>query len=118
LLRVAGVASSLIASEAPKNDKIVVWGAGPRVRISCIYDEDALADHNQNEQKLPKSPTDGDWSMSLPCQADDLAWVKAALAKQSARVTARKLGEALNIGADDDKGDSAVMIDKEAFLCP
>ncbi len=29
LMKVAGVATSLIASEAPKNDKIVVWGGGP-----------------------------------------------------------------------------------------
>jgi len=33
LARVAGVACSLISSEAPAGDAIVVWGNGPRVRI-------------------------------------------------------------------------------------
>jgi hypothetical protein len=62
LMRVAGVATSLIASEAPKDHKIVVWGSGPRVRVSCSYGEDAITGDNANEGSLPRSPTDGDWS--------------------------------------------------------
>lgn len=42
LMRVGGVASSLIASEAPKEDAMVVWGAGPRVRVYCLFGEDAV----------------------------------------------------------------------------
>jgi hypothetical protein len=118
LVKVAGVASSLIASEAPKTDKIVVWGGGPRVRISCAYGEDAITGDNANEQKLPRSPTDGDWFMSLPCPEEDLTWVRAALAKKSTRITVRKLGEKLDTEADEDQGTSAATIDKEAFLRP
>ena len=118
LMKVAGVATSLIASEAPKNDKIVIWGGGPRVRISCVYGEDAITGDNANEQKLPRSPADGDWSMSLPCPEEDLTWVRAALAKKSTRITVRKLGEKLDTEADEDQGTSAATIDKEAFLRP
>jgi hypothetical protein len=117
---VGGVASSLIASEAVKDDPIVVYGAGPRVRVYCLYDEEAVAGDRANEQKLPESPTDGDWAMSLPCPAEDLPWVKEALAKKSNRVTARKLSEAVeaNAGWREGKGGSAVTIDKEAFFRP
>lgn len=118
LMKVAGVATSLIATEAPKDDKIVVWGGGPRVRISCIYDEDAITGDNANETKLARSPTEGDWAMSLPCPEEDLTWVQAALAKKSARITARKLGEKLDTDAEEDQSATAATIDKEAFLRP
>lgn len=120
LMKVAGVATSLIAAEAPNDDKIVVWGGGPRVRISCIYDDDAIAGDDANETKLPRSPTEGDWSMSLPCPEEDLKWVQAALAKKSTRITARKRGEKLDTdnGADEGENASAATINKEAFLRP
>ena len=118
LMKVAGVATSLIASEAPKEDKMVVWGGGPRVRISCLYGEDAITGDNANETQLARSPTDGDWSMSLPCPEEDLPWVQAALAKKAKRVTARKLGEKLDSDADEGRSAAAAPIDKEAFLRP
>jgi len=120
LLRVAGVATSIIASEAAKDDPIIVFGNGPRVRVYCLYDKDALAADNSNEQKLPAPPADGDWGVSLPCPEEDLAWVKAALGKQSKRVTARKVGEPLEVGTNEGEGKetSATTIDKEAFLRP
>jgi hypothetical protein len=117
LRKVAGVATSLIATEGPKNDKIVVWGGGPQVRINCIYGEDAVTDEAR-EEKLPRSPTDGDWHMSLPCPEEDLTWVQAALAKKSTRITARKLGEKPDTDADEGQGASAATIDEEAFLRP
>ncbi len=56
--------------------------------------------------------------MSLPCPEEDLTWVRAALAKKSTRITARKLGEKLDADADEGQGASAAIIDKEAFLRP
>src|SRR5262245_25893541 len=118
LMQVAGIATLLIAAEAPKDDKIVVWGGGPRVRVSCIYGDDAITGEGINETKLPRSPTDGAWSMSLPCPEEDLTWVQPALAKRSSRITARKLGEKLDTDADESQIATAATIDKEAFLRP
>ena len=118
LERVSGIASSLIASESSKDHPMVVWGAGPRVRIRCQFGEDAVTGDNATEDKLAKSPTDGDWSMSLPCSEEDLTWIKAALAKQSNRITARKLGEAVEIDEREERSASSVTIDKEAFFRP
>jgi hypothetical protein len=118
LMKVAGIATLLVAAGTPKDYKIVVWGGGPRVRISCIYDEDAITGDNANETKLARSATDGDWAMSLPCREEDLAWVTAALAKKSKRITARKLGEKLDTDADEGESATAATINKEAFLRP
>jgi hypothetical protein len=56
--------------------------------------------------------------MSLPCFEEDLAWVQAALAKKSTRITARKLGEKLDTDADEGESARAVTIDEEEFLRP
>jgi hypothetical protein len=117
LMKVAGVATSLIASEAMKADKIIVWGGGPRVRIDCLYDDDAISGDNANETKLARSATDGDWRMSLPCQEEDLTWVTAALPKKSSRITARKLGEEPDTNADSGS-KAAASINTEAFFRP
>ena len=90
---VAGVACSSIASEALKADAAVVHGAGPRVRVYCVFGEDAVSGDAVNEDALAKPPTEGDWSLSLPCTADDLTWSQAALAKLTSRITARCVGD-------------------------
>jgi hypothetical protein len=94
LLAVAGIAASTIADQAPKDHPIVVTCDGPRTRIYCIYDDDAVEGSEVNEAPLAFDPLNGDWHVSLPCTEDDLAWVQGALKKQSTRITAR--------GPDDD----------------
>jgi hypothetical protein len=118
LMKVAGVATSLIAAGAPRDDKIVIWGGGPRVRVTCVYGDDAITGDGSFETKLARSPTEGDWSMSLPCPEEDLTWVQSALAKKSIRITARKLGEKLDTDAEESQSAAAATIDKEAFLRP
>lgn len=93
LMSVAGTAASLIADRAPEAAAIVVTCDGPRTRIRCIYDEDAIDGSGVNEDTLGFDPLQGDWRISLPCPADDLRWVQANLARQSSRITARDLAE-------------------------
>ena len=89
LLAVAGIAASIIAEQTPKNEAIVVTCDGPRTRIYCTYDDDAIDGSGANEDALGFDPLKGDWRMSLPCPKDDLAWVQAALKKHGGRITAR-----------------------------
>jgi hypothetical protein len=93
LAKVAGTACSSIASEAPKEAPMVIWGGGPRVRVYCVFDEDAITQDGVNEDALPKSPTQGDWRMSIPFLADDVAWSGASLAAASSRVSARSVDD-------------------------
>lgn len=119
LLRVEGIASSLIASQAMKDAPIVVYGSGPRVRIYCLYDEDAIEGEQANEQSLASCPTEGDWSLSLPSPPEDLKWVQDSLKKRSSKVTARDMAEPVATGsADEASGRKATdaVINPEAFF--
>lgn len=93
LLAVAGVAASIIADHAPGDAAIVVTCDGPRTRIYCLYDDDAIDGSDANEGPLGFDPLKGDWRVSLPCPADDLTWVQGALDQHSDRITARDLEE-------------------------
>ena len=120
LQSIEGIASAIISTESPKDAPMVVRGAGPRVRLYCLYDEDAISGDNANEAALAECPTDGDWKMSLPADADDLAWIKDALAKKTQRVTVREKSESVD---DDDetsdkKASGQAAINMEAFLRP
>ena len=118
LLAVAGIAASVIADQAPKAAPIVVTCDGPRTRIYCAYDDDAVEGSEDNESDLGFDPLKDDWRVSLPCQNDDLAWVQAALQKHSSRITARDL----STGLFDDKVKTvkaeALIFDPKGFLGP
>lgn len=110
---VKGVACSIIAGEI--SAPIIVHGAGPRLRIYCLYGDEAIEGDRVNEAPLAFDPTEGDWHMSIPCPTDDLAWVKKKLEK-SARVTARDESENSADEAEDHEasrtvGDNAVNLD-------
>lgn len=116
---IAGVVCSLIGEESPANDPIVVWGNGPRVRVYCLFGEDAITEDGKSEDALAKSPTEGDWAMSLPCPEEELSWISKELAKHSTRITARKLGDAVPDDESASKSaNTTTEIDHEAFFRP
>jgi hypothetical protein len=117
LLAAAGVAASVIADRAPKDASITVTCDGPRTRIYCLYDDDAVEGSDANEDPLGFDPLKGDWRVSLPCLAEDLSWVQSALKKRSTRITARDLDATVS-GADDGGGtrSQALVFDREGFL--
>jgi hypothetical protein len=88
LVAVNGVAGCLIADHAPEQSPIVLAGCGPRLRIYCVYGDDAVTGEGGNEERLSWDPTDGDWIMSLPASREDIAWVRVELAKRTKRVVA------------------------------
>lgn len=122
LAAVAGVVCSCIADEALADDPLVVHGVGPRLRIYALYGDDAVDGERANESALGWVATDGNWQMSLPCLADDLAWVESKLSKVSTRVTARETGTAVegeqdaNGRAATDRLDAAPGMDMDAFF--
>ena len=119
---IAGVAISLIAAEAMRDSPLVVYGAGPRLRIYCLYDDDAMLAEGASEEALAWRPTDGDWAMSVPCPPDDLSWVQQALARSSDRITARDWDEYRPPERDTSELDSHTVdsgtVNVEAFLRP
>ncbi|SRR5258708_11849229 len=118
LQSVSGVASALIASETPKNDPIIVWGAGPRIRIYCLFGEDAITADDEDEDAFANCPTTGHWHMSLPSFEEDLPWVEAELKRLGTRVTARKLGDPVQEDQESDRSSENLQINKDAFFRP
>ncbi len=118
LLSVSGVASSIIAEQAAKDAAIVITCDGPRTRIYCLYDDDALAVGDEKEDRLGHDALKGDWAVSLPCPEDDLAWVQRALQAKSTRITARDMTESLGDESSRAQAatDSAFTVDVDRFL--
>ena len=117
LASVAGIASSLISREA-MTAPVVVCGSGPRVRIYCLYGEDAIEGDDANEAALSFNPTARDWKMSLPCPAEDLSWVQGALNAKSKRITARDMDTAFDSKEETSgpKNQVETVVDLEAFF--
>ncbi|HYC49760.1 MAG TPA: hypothetical protein VEB19_01500 [Gemmatimonadaceae bacterium] len=103
LAAVAGVMCSCITDEALRDDALTVFGSGPRVRIYCVYGDDAMDGDKVQDSPLSFVATDGDWRMSVPCLTEDLDWVSKALAVNSKRVTARATGTDVNNDSFDSK---------------
>ena len=115
LLAGSGAAASVIADHAPKSDAIVVTCDGPRTRIYCVYDDDAIEGSDANEDALGFDPLSGNWRVSLPCLPDDLGWVQGALKKHTDRITARALGD--STGKSDSGNAAAVLVfDQKGFM--
>jgi hypothetical protein len=123
---VAGTVCSCIADEALASDPVVVYGAGPRLRIYAVYGDDAIEGDSANESALSFVPTHGDWHMSVPCLLDDLDWVRRSLEAVSTRVRARAQGEQLDEGTADagdvvtaaahDESPGPLWVNRDAFF--
>lgn len=105
LTAVAGIAASIISDRSPKNHAIVATCDGPRTRVYCLFDDDAVDGSDANEAALGYDALKGDWAVSLPCDADELDWVQRALKKHGTRVTARDLDAP--VAADQDEPAAA-----------
>jgi hypothetical protein len=117
LQAVAGIASSIISDQAPKDAAIIVTCDGPRTRIYCLYDDRAIEGDEASEDALGFDPLAGDWAVSLPCESSDLPWVQKSLKTHSARITARDKAETI---ANDESSNAAkaggLILDVKGFL--
>jgi hypothetical protein len=114
LAAAAGIAHSVIASEV--EGPFVLFGEGPRVRVYCVYGDDALLDDDVNENPLPHDPTEGDWHLSMPCPPEDLEWVQRKLVS-STRVSARDENADVDDGGyAESKSPKGLTVDQDAFF--
>lgn len=121
LKSVAGIACSLITDQVMREAAMVVTCDGPRTRIYCLYDDNAIDDADAKEDSLNFDPLNGNWAISLPCAEEDLEWVQRALKTKSSRITARdaqmKLGGDEEAWSSSSEADS-VAVDTEGFFKP
>lgn len=81
----SGVMGSIITDEHPAAQPIMIEGVGPQLRIYCKYGIDAIESGHENDP-LGWNPTAGDWTMHVPCDSENLAWIAASLGKTSPRI--------------------------------
>lgn len=105
LARSAAVTGSIITDEHPANRAIVVEGVGPQLRIYLRYGMNAVED-GADTDALTWNPTKGDWTMHVPCDADNITWVRKSLAAY-ARIKVFDVAEAERSEDEDDVSTAA-----------
>ncbi len=93
LLAAAGVMGSIITDEHPASRAIMLEGVGAQLRIYCRYGMEAVED-GADIDALTWNPTAGNWTMHVPCDKENIDWVKESLAKSSPRIRVFDVAEA------------------------
>jgi hypothetical protein len=81
----SGVMGSIIADEHPASRAIVLEGVGAQLRIYCRFGMKAVEEGGAVDA-LTWNPTAGDWTMHVPCDAENMEWVKKSLTTTSPRI--------------------------------
>jgi hypothetical protein len=105
-----GVMGSIIADEHPGARPILLEGVGPQLRIYCRYGMKAVEEGGAVDA-LTWNPTAGDWTMHVPCDAENMSWVRESLAKTSPRIKVFDVAEAQRAEEEEDAAAKAVSAD-------
>lgn len=104
-----GVVTSLITDEFAAQKPIIVEGVGSQLRIYCRFGISAIEDGTE-ASPLSWCPTAGDWTMRVPCDAENLSWVRESLSKTSPRITAFDISKADDEEADSQTSEAAIQV--------
>ena len=107
----AGVMGSIITDEHPADRPILLEGVGPQLRIYCRYRMDAI-EQGSSVDALNWNPTEGDWTMHVPCDPENIDWVRKSLANSSPRIKVFDITEEEGVEDDTAKGAArAIVVD-------
>jgi len=81
----SGVMASIITDEHPAARAIMFEGVGPQLRVYCRFGMKAIEEGDKVDS-LTWNPTGGDWTMHVPCDEENIDWVKKSLAQSSPRI--------------------------------
>jgi hypothetical protein len=104
LKNAAGVMGSIITDEHPAACAIMIEGVGPQLRIYCRYGMKAVEEGGAVDS-LQWNPTAGDWTVHVPCDGENIEWVKASLSR-SPRIKVFDVAESDR--AEEEESDVAV----------
>lgn len=109
----AGVMGSIITDEHPSRRAIMLEGVGPQLRIYLRYGMKALEEGGKVDS-LTWNPTKGDWTMHVPCDDENIEWVKKSLAS-CARIKVFDVAEADRAEDEEEssvaKAGSSIVVD-------
>ena len=106
----ASIMESVIADEQPASVPIVFKGAGPRVVVYCLYDEDAM-EAGHDIDPLITNPTAGDWRATALCENDDVDWMNRSLKERAPRILVHAADEAFPDGDETENVAANFQID-------
>jgi hypothetical protein len=109
----AGVMGSIITDEHPANRAIMIEGVGPQLRVYCRYGMNAVEEGSKMDP-LTWNPTAGNWTMHVPCDAENIDWVKESLSKTSPRIKVFDVDEADR--ADEEQIKAAATSGKDLVV--
>lgn len=109
----AGVIASIITDEHPAARSLIVEGVGPQLLIYCRYGMKAVQEGGKVDP-LTWNPTAGDWEMHVPCDRENIDWVKASLAETSPRIHVFDVDEVNR--AEEESQRSATKDGKELIV--
>ena len=115
---IAGIGALCVENEALKGSPLVVRGAGPQVRVYCLYGDDAITGDQASETPLPSIPTVEEWQVSLPVLAEDMEWIVKDFAKKGIiRITVRDSTEPVAASDREEQTNqaSSLRINEETF---
>jgi len=81
----SGVMGSIITDEHPAIRAIMIEGVGAQLRVYCRYGMKAVEEGSKVDS-LTWNPTVGDWTMHVPCDSENIDWVKESLSESSPRI--------------------------------
>ena|SRR2546428_9636756 len=89
-----GVMASLITEENYAEHPLIMVGQGHRLVVYCRYRMEAI-EAGEAVDPLTWNPTSGDWTLYVPCDLDNLKWVRKALKVRAPRLVVHELGKEL-----------------------
>ena len=114
LKKAAGVMGSIITDEHPATRAIMLEGVGPQLRIYCRYGMKAL-EEGDDVDRLTWNPTEGDWTMHVPCDEENIHWVRQSLSEGSPRIRVFDIAETDRAEEEEKtavvKGGGSVVVD-------
>lgn len=110
LTAAASVMESLIADEHLATVPIMVKGVGSRLVIYCLYGEDAM-EADTDVEKLNWNPTAGNWAMTAPTDAGDVAWMSKTLKERAPRIMVHDVRALADEEEETSSSSQALKID-------
>lgn len=93
LRRAGSTIGSIITDELPSERPFILEGCGPQLRVYCRFASKAMEGDDAIDP-LTWNPTAGDWTLHVPCDAENLNWVQSALKVSAPRIKAFDIAEA------------------------
>jgi hypothetical protein len=110
LTAATSVMAMLISDEIHSEEPLTLIGGSVRIVLYCAFGGDALV-MGDDLDPLPLNPTEGDWTIYVPCGGSDLNWASETLSSRAPRIILHKPGEMPSVDAEVSASSKSLDID-------